>query len=1172
MTRKGCYILIAVLLTFTASLSQAQIPERRLDKARALVEQKKHNKAIDEYLKIRKWLQRDPGLLIEMARVYTYASRHAEAVELFEYIKKSHPAQAGEFKQELADQYAYLALNAARQLIEKKEYAGALKEYLKISVLESKDPSLTVEHARALSYAGMHTEAISLFNRALAQQPKLKSELKSDLKDQKSFLLLAEARELVIKKKYAQAIKIYDDLGKWLNRDPGLIVEKARAYAYANRHKESIEILEKAAALPELDGQPAALRQNIKQQIKKQEDFIHLSSARELVNDKRYEDALKTYALIPGLLKQDPGLVVEHARVHSYLNRHQEALDLLETAAGLQSAAKQPTLLESVLAKEIESQKDYLQLNRARQLVEQKQYKDAIEIYAKLDDLLQRDPGLLVEKARVFAYADRHQDAITLLEKAALLEKKAQTGDLRKVIRKEIKLQEDFINLSKARELVKQKRYDDAIAVYALIPDLLQEDPGLLVEYARVYSYLNRHQEAIDLLETAVSIRKKIETPTISKVAISTEIMEQERFLELNKARTLVELNRYREALDIYSSLYDILKNDPGLLVEHARVHSYVNNHIEAIRLFETAIKVAPALGETLTDELNNQKQFLRLETARTLVEREEFNEAIKIYDDLGDFLNKDPGLLVEKARVYSYANRHDEAAQIFESILKDHKGYTPVFMRELGDMYTWARYFDKAVEIYRSALTLNPNDIVSQVALARALAWKGDLKEAHSIYDKVLTSTPEHIPSLIGKADAYTMRDRLGAAGKLLDKVQELEPGNVDAINMRARILVWQGQHHKGVDLYKELLDLYPNNLEALEGLAFGLHWADRDPEAFDVLEKLLVLRPSRKKANQLLGRIRNARRPEALLYGIYIDDNKPRTSLEYGVSVKSLLTAYLSVDLRYGHKRIEEKESVEKELDADIVGFLTSWHITRRLILNIDLQLTDYDQADWTELFYDAELEWRPSDTVYLDVGFDHDTVNSIEPISNELTEDSISARIKWKPDRMWDFSAEQTFGDYSDDNEKDSTLLIAEYRAMQTPYLTFYYNYYRGQWDTNESDYFSPEDFNAHTLGAYLSRRFSVRHFGYLQGSLGREDHGEGVDNIPNYYLVAGYEYRPNDNWKINLRGSYFNSDADEEKGHDRYRETQVWAGISRSFGGNVGVARADTVAPTPVPENR
>ena len=467
----------------------------------------------------------------------------------------------------------------------------------------------------------------------------------------------------------------------------------------------------------------------------------------------------------------------------------------------------------------------------------------------------------------------------------------------------------------------------------------------------------------------------------------------------------------------------------------------------------------------------------------------------------------------------------------------------------------------------------MNPEDVKSRLSLAQVLAWKGEIKAAHAEYDIILKKDPSSVLALLGKADVFTMQDKLATASDVLDKVQELEPGNIDALNMRARIMVWQGYHNKGIALYREILQLYPQNIAALEGLAFGLHWTDRDPEAVDVVEKLFKMKPSRRGSRKLMARIRNARRPKVEVFGGYTKDSNPRTSREYGVSVGSLVTDYLNLKGRYVHKSTKEKEDINEDLDADIYGLSSRLHASRNIILDLDLALADVKQTDWQELFVDASVIWHALDVIQLDAGYERDTVNSVDAVTDELMEESVDARIKWKPDRMWMFSASKEYGEYSDDNQKETTLLVGEFRVKQTPYLKLYYNYYRGEWDKDVSGYFSPLEFYSETLGVYLAKRFTAKHYGYVQASLGKEHHGEGAHvHVPNSYVAGGFTYRVRNNWKLQVNASYFDSDSDEERNHDGYRETYVGASISRAFGGYIGKLMQPEIQATPVPENR
>ena len=94
MTKLAAHLLALGLLLSQGTISLAGTPEETLERARELVSEKQYDAALSEYEKIADWLWRDPGLVIERARVYAYADRHKEAIELYEEVLDEHPEQA----------------------------------------------------------------------------------------------------------------------------------------------------------------------------------------------------------------------------------------------------------------------------------------------------------------------------------------------------------------------------------------------------------------------------------------------------------------------------------------------------------------------------------------------------------------------------------------------------------------------------------------------------------------------------------------------------------------------------------------------------------------------------------------------------------------------------------------------------------------------------------------------------------------------------------------------------------------------------------------------------------------------------------------------------------------------------------------------------------------------
>ncbi len=478
-----------------------------LGNARGFVEKKDYSAALAQYQKISEWIWNYPSLVIEWARVYTYANQHAEAVELFEQFNQKFPDQTEMAKGELKDQQAYIIINDARELVAKKDYSGALEKYEMISEWLWKDPGLVIERARVYSYAGRHEEAVSLFKKVIEKYPGKTKEIKTELINQQAFLTLNNARELVGRKNYPAAIKEYKKIDDWLWRDTGLVIERARVYAYADRMDDAEDLLE------EIRKRSPESAEKISKELDALKYWILLEKARTLVQKSNFAGALEQYEKISGFLWHDPGLVIEWARVNAYANRHQAAIDLYEKV--IEKHPDQAPLIEQ----ELQDQKNYITLQKAQNLVEGEDYEGALEEYGKIKDWLWREPELAIEHARVHSYADKHSDAVELFEAIRKKYPERENEFLRELadmytydnqIKKAISTYNEAIEannaalqsrLGRARALVWVRDYKQALEEY----DAILEDYPNLVEAmtgkAYALSWMDRLEESKELYE-----------------------------------------------------------------------------------------------------------------------------------------------------------------------------------------------------------------------------------------------------------------------------------------------------------------------------------------------------------------------------------------------------------------------------------------------------------------------------------------------------------------------------------------------------------------------------------------------------------------------------------------------------------------------------------------------
>jgi tetratricopeptide (TPR) repeat protein len=324
------YVLkVTIIVLLAASIAGTAIAETNdeiLSRARKLVEDKKHDQALEEYKKIDAWLRHDPGLVIELARVHTYADHHPQAIMLFEEVRSTHPNREAEILRELGDQYKwngdYESSIAAYEKAMKNNPADIVSKrgLLEALVWDKKQKEKTANY----------NEVFDKKTSAIVDRPETNDDI------------LKLARKLVEEKKYEQAIEEYGKIDDWVHSNPNLAIEFARVNTYADRHPQAIMLFEETRTshpersqevLRELGDQykwnknlPKAI-QTYEEALKNDPENVtlELGLAEALAWNGKHYQAIKSYDKV---LKKDPNCIqalLAKAEVLSWMDRLEES-------------------------------------------------------------------------------------------------------------------------------------------------------------------------------------------------------------------------------------------------------------------------------------------------------------------------------------------------------------------------------------------------------------------------------------------------------------------------------------------------------------------------------------------------------------------------------------------------------------------------------------------------------------------------------------------------------------------------------------------------------------------------------------------------------------------------------------------------------------------------------
>lgn len=560
-----------------------------------------------------------------------------------------------------------------------------------------------------------------------------------------------------------------------------------------------------------------------------------------------------------------------------------------------------------------------------------------------------------------------------------------------------------------------------------------------------------------------------------------------------------------------------------------------------------------------------SQSEMEVLTNARSLVDKKSYAEALAKYESIANWLRRDYSTLIEWARVYTYADKHEQAINIFEEVCKVYPEHSAEILRELADQYKWSNQVAKSLDVYKQALKNKPDDFSTQIGFAQALAWNKNYKESFRQYDKAAQMKPESVEPLMGKAEVYGWIDYLEKAGQIYKKVLTIEPDNLNARNNYAKIMVWRGYYRKGIKLYEDIIRDNPNNLDAWEGMAFAYHWQGRDDKALESLDKLFSLNPQRVEAKKLYYNIKGSLKPYIAFASRYsYDKNKleifsHRARSGFHINQNS----YLEV--------IDEEQSFRKAgqnpIQANRQGLGGATRLNDYTIFNAFLFNTNYDFQQYRPLTANSWLTIKPDDFFSIYLSFDRETFEDIQPLLNNITTKTPGISIDFRPNRWWFFSGQYKRSYYSDKNKQNTLLSKAEFRLTQKPYVKLYYNYYYTDWrNWIDSGYFNPNMVSAHSLGVYSGIDLSKKLFIEGQFSLGYEKQSPPVLH-PVYYGAASINYRLSDNWLVGLRSEYFDARPDKENVSKGYSKKSLFLNITYSFDVGHSFDRSATIPSRP-----
>lgn len=205
-------------------------------------------------------------------------------------------------------------------------------------------------------------------------------------------------------------------------------------------------------------------------------------------------------------------------------------------------------------------------------------------------------------------------------------------------------------------------------------------------------------------------------------------------------------------------------------------------------------------------------------------------------------------------------AQRYDDAIRQFKQLIDKSPKSSDLYGR-LGETYRFKGDLNSAIESFRTATALDPNDHTSMLRLALLLDGLGRRDESKTLYEKVIKIRPEEGAALNNlayiKAEEGTDLDQALSLAQRAKQVYPQDPNIADTLGW---VYIRKNLSEDAIRVYREIVGKNPTNPTYRYHLAMALHQKGDRANARKECEVALQNNPSKEesaKIRELLGKL---------------------------------------------------------------------------------------------------------------------------------------------------------------------------------------------------------------------------------------------------------------------------------------------------------------------------
>jgi tetratricopeptide (TPR) repeat protein len=264
-----------------------------------------------------------------------------------------------------------------------------------------------------------------------------------------------------------------------------------------------------------------------------------------------------------------------------------------------------------------------------------------------------------------------------------------------------------------------------------------------------------------------------------------------------NQGNTLIQLQRYEEALATYEKAIDIKSDYPQALYGKGKALFQLKKYQESLIAYDQAIQIQPNYLEAWTN-----RGFV-------LVRLKRYPEAIATVDKVLQLKNDDPKVWQLKGDIFIKISQYNDAIKAYEQAI-NFQADNPELWYKKGLAFQNLKQYEEAITSYKKTVELKSD---------HELAW-------------------------YNLGNCLVNLNRYEFALQAYDQAVQYNPNNSAAWLSRSNILMTLRRYPEAIDSFSQVIKINPQQYQAWYNRGWALHQVKRYPEAIESYKRAISLK----------------------------------------------------------------------------------------------------------------------------------------------------------------------------------------------------------------------------------------------------------------------------------------------------------------------------------------